>query len=76
MKPTMINFSKNSSPTTLLLRRKEMRLYNSCSFTTSTLDGGELSASRPGDALPAGKGPLYPLDRRMGGPYSWSGRRV
>jgi hypothetical protein len=31
-------------------------------------DGGELSASRPGCALPPGKGPRYPLDRRLGGP--------
>jgi hypothetical protein len=27
------------------------------SFTTSTLDGGEWSASRPGNALPPGNGP-------------------
>jgi hypothetical protein len=33
------------------------RWYSSYSFTTSALDGGEWSASRPGRALPPGKGP-------------------
>jgi hypothetical protein len=33
------------------------RRYNSYSFTTSALDGGEWSASRPGRALPPEKGP-------------------
>jgi hypothetical protein len=45
----------------------------SFSFLSSTLDGGEWSASRPGRALPQRKDPRYPLDRRLGGPYSWSG---
>jgi hypothetical protein len=31
------------------------RRYSSYSFTTSALDGGEWSASRPGSALPLGK---------------------
>jgi hypothetical protein len=33
------------------------RRYSSYSFTTSALDGAEWSASRPGRALPPGKGP-------------------
>jgi hypothetical protein len=33
------------------------RRYSSYSFSTSALDGGEWSASRPGRALPPGKGP-------------------
>jgi hypothetical protein len=33
------------------------RTYSSYSFSTSALDGGELSASRPGRALPPGKRP-------------------
>jgi hypothetical protein len=33
------------------------RRYSSYSFTTSALDGGELSVSHPGYALPQGKGP-------------------
>jgi hypothetical protein len=33
------------------------RMYSSYSFTTSTLDGGEWSASRSGRALSPGKGP-------------------
>jgi hypothetical protein len=32
-------------------------MYSSYSFKTSALDGGEWSASRPGYALPPGKGP-------------------
>jgi len=35
---------------------------------TSALDAGERSASRPGRALPPGKDPRYPWDRRLGGP--------
>jgi hypothetical protein len=42
------------------------RRYSSYSFTTSALDGGEWSASRPGRALPPGIGPRYPLYRRLG----------
>jgi hypothetical protein len=37
------------------------RKYSSYSFTTSTLDGGEWSASRSGRALSLGKGLRYPL---------------
>jgi hypothetical protein len=33
------------------------RRYSSYSFSTSALDGGEWSVSRPGRALPHGKGP-------------------
>jgi uncharacterized membrane protein len=32
------------------------RKYSSYSLTSSALDGGEWSASRPGSALPPGKG--------------------
>jgi hypothetical protein len=35
--------------------------YSSYSFSTSALDGGEWSASRPGRALPPGKGPPVPI---------------
>jgi hypothetical protein len=37
------------------------RRYSSYSFTTSALNGGEWSASRPGRALPTGKGPPVPI---------------
>jgi hypothetical protein len=41
-------------------------------FLTSTLvGGGQLHAPA---ALPRGKSPPYPLNRRLGGPQSWSGR--
>jgi hypothetical protein len=43
------------------LRRLRERRYSSYSFTTSALDGGEWSASRPGRALPPGKGPPIPI---------------
>jgi hypothetical protein len=43
-------------------------------FLTSALDGGELSASRPGRFTSQGKSPWYPLDRRLGEPQSRSGR--
>jgi len=54
-------------------RRQGGEKYSSYSFLTSALDGGEWSASRPGRALPLGKDLRYPLDRRLGGPQSWSG---
>jgi hypothetical protein len=43
-------------------------IANSYTFFTSALDGGEWSVSRPGRALPPGKGPRYPLYRRLGRP--------
>jgi hypothetical protein len=49
--------------------------YSSYSFSTSALDGGEWSASRPGRALAPGKDPRYQVDRRLGGPQSRSGHR-
>jgi hypothetical protein len=36
------------------------------SFMTSALDGGEWSASRPGRALPPGKGPPVPIVQEAG----------
>jgi hypothetical protein len=50
-------------------------MYSFYSFTTSTLDGGERSATRPGSVLLPGKGPQNPLYRRLGGPQSRSGHR-
>jgi hypothetical protein len=42
------------------------RRYSSYSFTTSALDGGEWSASRPGRALLLGKGPPVPIVQEAG----------
>jgi hypothetical protein len=42
------------------------RRYSSYSFTTSALDGVEWSASRPGRALPPGKGPPVPIVQEAG----------
>jgi hypothetical protein len=39
-------------------------MHSSYSFLNSALDGGEMSASRPGPALSPGKDPQHPLDRR------------
>jgi hypothetical protein len=45
--------------------------YSSTHSLTSTVDGGEWSASCPGRFTLI---PRYPLDRRLGGPQSCSGR--
>jgi hypothetical protein len=42
------------------------RRYSSYSFSTSALDGGEWSASRPGRALPPEKGPPVPSVQEAG----------
>jgi hypothetical protein len=42
------------------------RRYSSYSFLTSAVDGGEWSASRPGRALPPGKGPPVPIVQEAG----------
>jgi hypothetical protein len=41
-------------------------MYNSYSFTTLALDGGEWSASRPSRALPLGKGSPVPIVQEAG----------
>jgi hypothetical protein len=41
-------------------------MYNFYSFMTSALDGCEWSASRPGCALPPGKGPPVPIVQEAG----------
>jgi hypothetical protein len=51
------------------------RRYSFYSITTSALDGGEWSASRPAALYPRGKDPRYPLYRRLGGPQIRSGHR-
>jgi hypothetical protein len=48
--------------------------YSSTHSLTSALVGGEWSASRSGRFTLQGKSPLYPLDRRLGGPQSRTGR--
>jgi hypothetical protein len=50
--------------------------YNSKHSMNSVLDGDEWSASRPGRFTPQGKGPRYPLDRRLVWPQSQSGHGV
>jgi hypothetical protein len=41
-------------------------MYSSYSFSTSALNGGEWSASRPGLALAPGKGPPVPIVQEAG----------
>jgi hypothetical protein len=41
-------------------------MYSSYLFTTSALDAGEWLASRPGRALPPGKGPPVPIVQEAG----------
>jgi hypothetical protein len=52
------------------------RRYSSYSFSTSALDGGEWSVSRPGRALPPGNDAQYPLYRRLGEPQRRCGHRL
>jgi hypothetical protein len=42
------------------------RRYSSYSFSTSALDGGEWSASRPGRAFTPGQGPQVPIVQEAG----------
>jgi hypothetical protein len=59
---------EQSSPSTRHGRACGEKRYSSYSFTTSTLDGGEWSASRPGRALTPGKGPPVPIVQETGWP--------
>jgi hypothetical protein len=54
-------------------KRKRCSSY---SFLTSALDGVSDQRHALAALYPRGKDPLYPLDRRLGGPQSWSGHRV
>jgi hypothetical protein len=47
-------------------RRLGERIYSSYSLSTSALDGGERSASRPGRTLALGKGPPVPIVQEAG----------
>jgi hypothetical protein len=47
-------------------RRLGERMYSSNSFSTSALDGSVWSASRPGRALPPGKGLPVPIVQEAG----------
>jgi hypothetical protein len=53
-------------PTNTYRALRVERRYSSYSFLTSALDGGEWSASRPGCALPPGRGPPEPTGQEAG----------
>jgi hypothetical protein len=55
-----------SCPTTRHKGAWGERRYSSYSYSTSALDRGEWSASRPGRALAPGKGPLVPIIQEAG----------
>jgi hypothetical protein len=46
------------------------RKYSFYSFLISALDGPSGQRHAPEALYPQGKGPQYPLDRRLGGPHS------
>jgi hypothetical protein len=48
--------------------------YSSTHSLVSAVDGGKWSASQHQPLYPQGKSPWYPLDTRLGGPQSYSGR--
>jgi hypothetical protein len=72
---TMTALWTYSSPYNTFTEAQGERMYSSYSFTTSALDRGEWSASRPRRAIAPWKDPRYPLYRRLCGPQSRSGHR-
>jgi hypothetical protein len=56
-----MNFLKVKQSHNTPMKAQGERRYSSYSLTTSALDGGEWSASRPGRALDAVKGPPVPI---------------
>jgi hypothetical protein len=57
----VVRKAKQSCPATRHGGACGERRYSSYTFLTSALDGGEWSASRPGHALPLGKGSPVPI---------------
>jgi hypothetical protein len=57
---------KVSKAVPLPYRRQRGEAYSAYSFLTSALDGGEWSESRPGRALPTGKGPALRVVQEAG----------
>jgi hypothetical protein len=63
--PVQIDHKRKAVPIHAMAAKVERR-YTSYSFTTSALDVGEWLASRPGRALPPGKGPPVPIVQEAG----------
>jgi hypothetical protein len=62
----MLTTTNNKAVPLYAMKAHGERRYSSYSFVTSALDGGELSASRPGRALPPGKGPPLLIRQEAG----------
>jgi len=73
----MLKFTTLGSKGVLLCRAgtNGVRRCSSYLFLTSALDGVSSQCHAPVALYPWGKDPQYPLDRRLGGPQSWSGHR-
>jgi hypothetical protein len=56
-------------------RLQGKRIHSSYSFLNLALDGVSGQRQAPAALYPRRKDPWYTLDRRMGGPQSWSGHR-
>jgi hypothetical protein len=65
----------NSSNNHNIYIHQQWKRHNSYSVLTSALHVDKWSASRPDRSLAPGMDPRYPLDRRLGGPQSWSEHR-
>jgi hypothetical protein len=56
-----LKYKSKAVPLNAMVEAWGKRKYSPYSFTTSALDGGEWSASRPGRNLLPGKGPPVPI---------------
>jgi hypothetical protein len=64
--PSAVYFSSEALKVDAVCFSSEARRYSSCSFTTTALDRGEWSASRPGPALTPGKETPVPTGQEDG----------
>jgi hypothetical protein len=66
LKKFLLNLQKVKAVPQHTYEAQGERRYSSYSFMASALDGGELSASRPGRVLSSGKGPPVPIVQEAG----------
>jgi hypothetical protein len=70
-----VQLKQKICPATAMQATRGEKGYSSYSFLISALDGVSGQHHAPAALYPRGKDPLYPQDRRLGGPQSWSGHR-